>query len=50
MDSFPAPQDPQSAPSSYLRPIPGQLRGHSCVVRDAMVSDWHVIRDVPFPH
>ncbi|KAF8487036.1 hypothetical protein DFH94DRAFT_11681 [Russula ochroleuca] len=36
MDSFPAPQDPQSAPSSYLRPIPGQLRGHSCVVRDAM--------------
>ena len=47
MDSFPAPQDPQSAPSSYLRRFPDQPRGHVGVVRDAMVSDWH--RDVPFP-
>jgi hypothetical protein len=45
--AFPAPQHPQSAPSPYPRPIPGQLRGHAGVVRD-MVSDWHC--DVPFPH
>lgn len=42
MDSFSAPQDLQSlqpAPSSYPRPVPGDLCGHSGVVRDAMVSD-----------
>jgi hypothetical protein len=36
--AFTAPQHPRSVPSSYP-PVPGQLRGHAGVVRDAVVSD-----------
>lgn len=40
MDSFPAPQDPHSAPLYYARPVPGELRGHHArIVRDAMVRE-----------
>ena len=37
MDASQQYHDPQS---SYRRPVPGQLHGHTGVVRDAEVSDW----------
>ncbi|KAH9990051.1 hypothetical protein BJV77DRAFT_641507 [Russula vinacea] len=36
-DAFPAPQHPQSAPSSFGRPVPIQQRGYTGVVRDPAV-------------
>ena len=35
------PQDPQSAPSSNPRPLPGQPWGHDGILQDDMVSDWY---------